>query len=54
MEYVYTKVGESDVNKESGRIYKMNIQELRETFNEVYGEGGDIREYFAPGRVNLI
>ncbi|MBR1571123.1 MAG: galactokinase [Lachnospiraceae bacterium] len=32
----------------------MNIQELRETFNEVYGEGGDIREYFAPGRVNLI
>ncbi|MBO6155710.1 MAG: galactokinase [Lachnospiraceae bacterium] len=32
----------------------MNIQELREKFNEVYGEGGDIREYFAPGRVNLI
>lgn len=54
MEYVYTKVGESDVNKESGRIYEMNIQELREKFNEVYGEGGDIREYFAPGRVNLI
>lgn len=54
MEYVYTKVGESDVNIESGRIYEMNIQELREKFNEVYGEGGDIREYFAPGRVNLI
>lgn len=31
---------------------------MRETllkkFEEVYGEGGDIRIYFAPGRVNLI
>lgn len=29
-------------------------KELMEKFIEVYGEGGDIREYFAPGRVNLI
>ena len=32
-----------------------NMQrELMEKFKEVYGEGGEIREYFAPGRVNLI
>ena len=29
-------------------------KKMLEKFNEVYGEGGDIREYFAPGRVNLI
>lgn len=29
-------------------------KELMEKFNEVYGEGGEIRQYFAPGRVNLI
>lgn len=29
-------------------------KQLLEKFREVYGEGGDIREYFAPGRVNLI
>lgn len=29
-------------------------RELMEKFKEVYGEGGEIREYFAPGRVNLI
>ena len=29
-------------------------KELLEKFVEVYGDGGDIREYFAPGRVNLI
>lgn len=29
-------------------------KELMEKFVEVYGEGGEIREYFAPGRVNLI
>lgn len=29
-------------------------KQLIEKFSEVYGEGGDIREYFAPGRVNLI
>lgn len=23
-------------------------------FQELYGEGGDIRSYFSPGRVNLI
>lgn len=28
--------------------------ELRKEFVEIFGEGGDIREYFAPGRVNLI
>lgn len=32
-----------------------NMQkELMEKFKEVYGEGGEIRQYFAPGRVNLI
>lgn len=29
-------------------------KKMLEKFNEVYGEGDDIREYFAPGRVNLI
>ena len=29
-------------------------KELMEKFKEVYGEGGEIRQYFAPGRVNLI
>lgn len=29
-------------------------KELMAKFKEVYGEGGEIREYFAPGRVNLI
>lgn len=29
-------------------------KELMEKFVEVYGDGGEIREYFAPGRVNLI
>lgn len=32
----------------------MNRQELMKRFVELYGEGGDIREYFSPGRVNLI
>lgn len=27
---------------------------LKEEFVRVFGEGGEIREYFAPGRVNLI
>lgn len=29
-------------------------KELMEKFEEIYGAGGDIRSYFAPGRVNLI
>ena len=29
-------------------------KDLMAKFKEVYGEGGEIREYFAPGRVNLI
>lgn len=29
-------------------------QQLMEKFVEIFGEGGDIRAYFAPGRVNLI
>lgn len=29
-------------------------KELMQKFVDVYGDGGDIREYFAPGRVNLI
>ena len=30
------------------------IDSLREAFAAQFGEGGDIRTYFAPGRVNLI
>lgn len=33
---------------------KPSIQELKECFEKIYGEGGDIRVFFAPGRVNLI
>ena len=29
-------------------------QELISKFNEVFGEGGELKTYFAPGRVNLI
>ncbi|HJB29239.1 MAG TPA: galactokinase [Candidatus Blautia faecavium] len=29
-------------------------KEWMEKFQEIYGNGGDIRSYFAPGRVNLI
>ena len=29
-------------------------EQLIEAFKEKFGEGGDIRSYFAPGRVNLI
>lgn len=32
----------------------MNRKELVELFEKLFGEGGDIREYFSPGRVNLI
>ena len=32
----------------------MNEKELKVIFEEKFGEGGDIRTYFAPGRVNLI
>ncbi len=32
----------------------MNEVQLREKFKEIYGTEGEIREYFAPGRVNLI
>ena len=28
-------------------------QELIQKFNEIYGEGGELKTYFAPGRVNL-
>ena len=30
------------------------MKTLYETFREVYGEGGEIRSFFSPGRVNLI
>lgn len=30
------------------------VEKLIKTFYETFGEGGDIRTYFAPGRVNLI
>lgn len=29
-------------------------EQLIKKFDEVFGEGGDVRSYFAPGRVNLI
>lgn len=32
----------------------MTIENLKENFVKRFGEGGDIRGYFAPGRVNLI
>ena len=32
----------------------MTIEELRKQFADVFGDGGDVRVYFAPGRVNLI
>ena len=32
----------------------MDEKILRKDFIELYGDGGDIREYFSPGRVNLI
>ena len=30
------------------------VEKLIKTFYETFGDGGDIRTYFAPGRVNLI
>ena len=30
------------------------VEKLIKTFYETFGEGGDVRTYFAPGRVNLI
>lgn len=35
-------------------VRKMTKEQLVSKFKEVFGEGGDIRAYFAPGRVNLI
>ncbi len=32
----------------------MKKEQLIEKFQKLYGEGGEIRTYFAPGRVNLI
>lgn len=32
----------------------MTLEELKQMFAETYGYGGDIRAFFAPGRVNLI
>ena len=32
----------------------MNAQELKTIFESKFGPSGDIRTYFAPGRVNLI
>ena len=30
------------------------VEKLIKTFYETFGEGGEVRTYFAPGRVNLI
>ncbi len=32
----------------------MKKEQLLEKFAEIYGDGGEIRCFFAPGRVNLI
>ena len=32
----------------------MKKQDLIAKFEEVYGAGGDIQVFFAPGRVNLV
>lgn len=32
----------------------VNVTELKEQFAELFGGGGEIKAYFAPGRVNLI
>ena len=32
----------------------MQMKEIRQCFAEKFGDHGDIRSYFAPGRVNLI
>ncbi len=32
----------------------MDNQKLLQKFTELFGEGGDVRLYFAPGRVNMI
>ncbi len=32
----------------------MTDEQLLDNFKKIYGDGGDIRGYFAPGRVNLI
>ncbi len=32
----------------------VSVQELKDKFKELFGGGGDIHAYFAPGRVNLI
>jgi galactokinase len=32
----------------------MNGEQLKRQFEDVFGKGGEIRGYFAPGRVNLI
>ena len=30
------------------------IEKCREVFEQKFGKGGEIRQYFSPGRVNLI
>lgn len=42
-----------NIYKLFGRRQQMK-EKLIATFKEKFGEGGDIRSYFAPGRVNLI
>jgi galactokinase len=37
------------------KTYMMNIEELKNTFTDLYGDSADpIKIYFSPGRVNLI
>lgn len=45
--------GRQESVRERGKERYMK-EKLTEKFRELYGEGGDIRAYFAPGRVNLI
>ncbi len=40
---------------DEGGFYFMNLKELNELFIKIYGESEqEVREYFSPGRVNLI
>ena len=32
----------------------MNIEQMKEKFTQIFGEGEEPEVYFAPGRVNLI
>ena len=45
--------GKNDV-KEDGQKMITERERVRETFENLFGSEGEIRLYFAPGRVNMI